>query len=53
MLHRLLSERIGRTTLITNRLDWSAAWVARAYNGQQHAERVFRGGWGGYGVVDS
>ena len=52
-LHRLMAERFGRTTLVTNRLDWSAAQVATAYNGQQHAERVFRGlkggdwlGWG-------
>ncbi len=52
-LHRLMSERFGRTTLVTNRLDWSAAAVAAAYNGQQHVERVFRGlkggewlGWG-------
>ena len=52
-LHRLWTERFGRTTLVTNRLDWSAAQVATAYNGQQHAERVFRGlkggdwlGWG-------
>lgn len=46
-LHRLLAERFGRTTLVTNRLDWSAAQVATAYNGQQHAERVFRGLKGG------
>ena len=52
-LHRLWTERFGRTTLVTNRLDWSAAEVATAHNGQQHAERVFRGlkggdwlGWG-------
>ena len=52
-LHQLVSERFGRTTLVTNRLDWSAAAVATAYNGQQHVERVFRGlkggewlGWG-------
>ena len=52
-LHGLLTQRFGRTTLVTNRLDWSAAEVATAYNGQQHVERVFRGlkggdwlGWG-------
>ena len=52
-LHRLLAERFGRTTLVTNRLDWTPAQVAVAYNGQQHVERVFRGlkggqwlGWG-------
>ena len=52
-LYRLLAERFGRTTLVTNRLDWTPAQVAVAYNGQQHVERVFRGlkggqwlGWG-------
>ncbi len=42
-----MTERFGRTTLVTNRLDWSAAEVATAYNGQQHVERVFRGLNGG------
>ena len=46
-LNRLLAERFGRTTLVTNRLDWSAAQVATAYNGQKHVERVFRGPKGG------
>ncbi len=52
-LQRLIGERFGRTTLFTNRLDWSAAQVVEAYGGQQHVERVFRGlkggewlGWG-------
>ena len=52
-LQRLLGERLGRTTLLSNRLDWSAAQIVAAYNGQQHIERVFRGlkdgdwlGWG-------
>ena len=52
-LHALMAERFGRTTLVTNRLDWSAEQVVDAYGGQQHAERVFRGleggkwvGWG-------
>ena len=52
-LQRLLTERFGRTTLVTNRLDWTAAQVAAAYSGQQHVEQVFRGlkggewlGWG-------
>ena len=52
-LQRLLAERFGRTVLVTNRRDWTAAQVAQAYSGQQHVERVFRGlkggnwlGWG-------
>jgi transposase len=50
---RLVSQRLGRTVLLTNRLDWSAEQVALAYSGQQQIERVFRGlkdgdwlGWG-------
>jgi transposase len=50
---RLLSHRLGRTTLLTNRLDWTAEQVANGYSGQQEIERVFRGlkdgdwlGWG-------
>lgn len=50
---RLLARRLGRTTLLTNRLDWSAEQVVAAYSGQQQIERVFRGlkdgdwlGWG-------
>jgi hypothetical protein len=51
--HRLLTERLGRTVLMTNRLEWSAEQVVAAYGGQQHVEQVFRGledgdwlGWG-------
>jgi hypothetical protein len=50
---RLLARRLGRTTLLTNRLDWSAEQVVTGYSGQQQIERVFRGlkegdwlGWG-------
>ena len=50
---RLLKERLGRTVLLTNRLDWTAEQVAAGYGGQQSIERVFRGlkdgdwlGWG-------
>ena len=46
-VHRLMQERFGRTTLVTNR-DWTAAEVATAYGGQQHVERVFRGLKGGH-----
>ena len=52
-LERLMTRRLGRTTLLTNRLDWTAEQVVAAYSGQQQIERVFRGlkdgdwlGWG-------
>ena len=52
-LSRLITERLGRTVLLTNRLDWTAEQVAAGYGGQQSIERVFRGlkdgdwlGWG-------
>src|SRR6516164_181381 len=50
---RLVDHRLGRTVLLTNRMDWSAERVAEGYSGQQEIERVFRGlkdgdwlGWG-------
>jgi len=50
---RLVDHRLGRTVLLTNRLDWTAEQVAMGYSGQQEIERVFRGlkdgdwlGWG-------
>lgn len=50
---KLLSNRLGRTLLLTNRLDWTAEQVVAAYADQQHIEQVFRGlkdgnwlGWG-------
>jgi transposase len=42
-LPQLLSQRLGRTVLLTNRLDWSAEQVVAGYAGQQSIERVFRG----------
>ena len=52
-LQRLLAHRLGRTVLLTNRLDWTAEQVVAGYSGQQHIESVFRGlkdgdwlGWG-------
>ncbi len=52
-LEQLLARRLGRTTLLTNRLDWTAEQVVAGYSGQQQIERVFRGlkdgewlGWG-------
>jgi hypothetical protein len=40
---RLLGRRLGRTMLLTNRLDWTAEQVLAGYDGQQQVERVFRG----------
>lgn len=52
-LDRLLSNRLGRTVLLTNRMDWTAEQVVAGYSGQQQIEKVFRGlkdgdwlGWG-------
>lgn len=39
----LLAHRLGRTTLLTNRMDWTAEQVVAGYSGQQQVERVFRG----------
>ena len=50
---KLLQRRLGRTVLLTNRMDWTAEQVVAGYTGQQQVERVFRGlkdgdwlGWG-------
>src|SRR5881296_2297301 len=50
---KLLTHRLGRTVLLTNRMDWTAEQVVNAYSGQQQVEQVFRGlkdgdwlGWG-------
>src|SRR2546421_685829 len=40
---RLLGRRLGRTVLLTSRLDWTAEQVVAGYAGQQQVERVFRG----------
>lgn len=52
-LERLLARRLGRTTLLTNRVNWTVEQVVTGYSGQQQIERVFRGlkegdwlGWG-------
>ena len=52
-LQQLWSQRLGRTVLFTNRLDWTAEQVVAGYSGQQQIEPVFRGlkdgdwlGWG-------
>jgi transposase len=40
---RLVDHRLGRTVLLSNRMDWTAEHVAMGYSGQQQVERVFRG----------
>ena len=52
-LQNLVVHRLGRTVLLTNRLDWTAEQVVAGYSGQQQIEQVFRGlkggdwlGWG-------
>ena len=42
-LTTLWTERLGRTMLLTNRMDWTAEQVVAGYSGQQQIERVFRG----------
>jgi hypothetical protein len=41
-LPQLLSQRLGRTVLLTNRMDWSAEQVVAGYGGQQSIERKRR-----------
>jgi transposase len=40
---KLIDHRLGRTVLLTNRMDWTAEQVVAGYVGQQQVERVFRG----------
>jgi transposase len=40
---KLIEHRLGRTVLLTNRMDWTAEQVVAGYAGQQQVERVFRG----------
>src|SRR5579872_6449700 len=42
-LQQLVTHRLGRTLLVTNRLDGTAEQVVAAYAGQQAIEQVFRG----------
>jgi transposase len=42
-LQQLLTHRLGRTLLLTNRGEWTAEQVVAAYAGQQELEQVFRG----------
>jgi transposase len=41
--NRLMTQRLGRTILMTNRMDWTAEQVVAGYGGQQSVEKVFRG----------
>jgi transposase len=51
----LMTRRLGRTVLVTNRMDWTADQVVAAYGGQQQVEKVFRGlkdgDWLGWGPI--
>ncbi len=42
-LQQLITHRLGRTLLLTNRGEWTAEQVVAAYAGQQELEQVFRG----------
>lgn len=42
-LNRLMAQRLGRTVLMTNRMDWTAEQVVAGYGGQRQVEKVFRG----------
>jgi transposase len=42
-LHRLMTERLGRTVLMSNRMEWTAEQVVGGYGGQQPVEKIFRG----------
>jgi len=42
-LPQLLNQRLGRTVLLTSRMDWSAEQIVAGDGGQQSIERVFRG----------
>jgi len=41
--NQLMAQRLGRTVLMTNRMDWTAEQVVAGYGGQQQVEKVFRG----------
>lgn len=41
--NRLVAQRLGRTVLMTNRMDWTAEQIVAGYGGQQQIEKVFRG----------
>jgi len=41
--NRLMTQRLGRTILMTNRKEWTTEQVVAGYGGQQSVEKVFRG----------
>ena len=41
--HKLMTSRLGRTILISNRTEWTADQIVSAYRGQEAIEQVFRG----------
>jgi transposase len=41
--HRLMTQRLGRTIMMSNRLEWTAEQVVGGYGGQQQVEKIFRG----------
>jgi transposase len=41
--NRLMAQRLGRTVLMTNRMNWTAEQVIGGYGGQQQIEKIFRG----------
>jgi transposase len=41
--NRLMAQRLGRTLLMTNRMNWTAEQVVGGYGGQQQIEKIFRG----------
>ena len=43
LFKKLLTHRLGRTLLVTNRTAWTAEQIVAAYSGQQQIEQVFRG----------
>ena len=53
--NRLMTKRLGRTVLMTNRMGWPTERVVAAYGGQQQVEKVFRGlkggDWLGWGPI--
>jgi transposase len=42
-LQELITHRLGRTLLLTNRGDWTPEQIVAAYASQQELEQVFRG----------
>jgi transposase len=41
--NRLMTQRLGRTILMSNRMEWTAEQVVGGYGGQQPVEKIFRG----------